>query len=208
MFELTDKEKRLFEKLSSSIKIQDFLDTLPINFEKKGETHYSPRRVLREKKAHCIEAALLAAAILWFHKERPLLLDLKTTREDDGHVVALYKRKGYWGAISKSNHTMLRYRDPIYKTIRELAISYFNEYYWPEDGRKTLRSYSKPLDLRSLGDKWVTNEKNLWYIDRMLEKLPHYPLVPKKNLRLVRKADHMERNTGKMIEWKRRNPRT
>ena len=102
--------------------------------------------VLRAGKAHCMEGALLAAAILEFHGHKPLLLDLRSTSEDLDHVVALFKQNGYWGAISKTNHVVLRYREPIYGSVRELAMSYFHEYFL-DNGKKTLREYSVPVDL-------------------------------------------------------------
>lgn len=143
-----------------------------------------------------------------YHGERPLLLDLKTRFLDDEHVVALFKRNGYWGAISKTNHAVVRYRDPIYKTVRELALSYFHEYFRDRDGVKTLMSYSKPFNLRSLGTTWVTSEKDLWELDDILNALPHYPLVPKKNERLLRKATRFERKTLNPREWSKDDPRT
>jgi hypothetical protein len=148
MFNFSKSELAILNKLSTPIKIQDFLDTIPINFEKKGETHMSPRRVLRENKAHCIEGALLAAVALWLHGHEPLLLDLKAHPHDDDHVVALYKINNLWGAISKSNHSTIRFRDPVYKTIRELALSYFHEYFEEKSGKKVLYSYSKPFNLK------------------------------------------------------------
>src|SRR3989344_7323650 len=126
MFGLSPRELRILQKLTTPAKIQDFLDSLPMNHEKKGETHMSPRRVLCEKKAHCIEGALLAAVALWLHGEPPIIMNLSSRlgKGDVDHVVALYKRNGYWGAISKTNHSVLRFRDPIYRTPRELALSY------------------------------------------------------------------------------------
>ena len=118
MLGLSSQELALFRRLSSPGKIQDYLDTLPFNYEKRGDTCHSPRQVLQAGKAHCIEGALLAAAALWFHGAEPLLLDLKTRPVDYDHVVALYKKNGYWGAISKTNHGVLRFRDPIYRTTR------------------------------------------------------------------------------------------
>lgn len=129
MFGLTKHEETLLRKLKTPALIQDYLDRLPINFESEGDTHYSPRVVLRKKTAHCIEGALLAATALWLQGKAPLLLDLKTKQHDDEHVVALFKDGTYWGAISKTNHGVLRYRDPIYKTVRELALSYYHEYF-------------------------------------------------------------------------------
>ena len=110
MFGLTQTETAILRRLSTPEKIQDFLDALPINHEKRGDTCMSPRQVLREGKAHCIEGAMLAALALWMHGEEPLLLDLTTLRYDDDHVVALYRRNGFWGAISKTNHAVLRFQ--------------------------------------------------------------------------------------------------
>ncbi len=205
---LTKRERAVFERLSSPQKIQEYLDALPTNFEKQGETHYSPRRVLREQKAHCIEGALLAATALWYHGERPLLLDLKTRFLDDEHVVALFKMNGYWGALSKTNHAVLRYRDPIYRTVRELALSYFHEYFRDKDGVKTLVSYSKPFDMRRYGTVWITAEEDLWDLDDALNDAPHYPLVPKANVKSLRRATRYERTVINVREWQEDDPRT
>ncbi len=205
---LNSRERALYRSLKSPRAIQDYLDRLPINFEKNGDTHFSPRMVIQHKKAHCIEGALLAAAALMYHGEKPLLLDLKTRFLDDEHVVALFKRNGYWGAISKTNHAVVRYRDPIYKTVRELALSYFHEYFRDHDGVKTLVSYSKPFNLRTLGTGWVTSENDLWELDDILNDLPHYPLVPKKNEKTLRKATRFERDTLNPREWSKDDPRT
>ena len=136
---LTPPESDLFQKLSTPQKIQDYLDTLSINFESSGETYMSPRRVLRAKTAHCFEGALLAATALSYHGQRPLLLDFRTIPADEDHVVALFQQNGYWGAISKTNHAILRYREPVYKSVRVLAMSFFHEYLM-RDGRKSLRA--------------------------------------------------------------------
>jgi len=208
MFGLSKKELAVLRKLSTPEKIQDFLDALPINHEKNGDTCLSPRLVLREKKAHCIEGAMLAATALWLHGEEPLLLDLTTLRYDDDHVVALYKRNGYWGAISKTNHAVLRFRDPIYRTIRELALSYFHEYFMITTGRKTLVSYSVPFSLKRFGTEWVASEEDVWYIAHALDDVRHFTLVPEKNKRLIRKASPLERKTSGISEWKKTDRRT
>lgn len=208
MLGLTAGEEKTLRKLSTPRKIQDFLDRLPINFEKHGETHRSPRRVLRDRTAHCIEAALVAAAALWLRGEAPLLLDLKTTGEDDEHVVTLFRAHGYWGAISKTNHAVVRYRDPIYKTVRELAMSYYHEYFRDRDGRKTLASYSRPYDLRTIGDHWVTCEEDLWELDDYLNAVPHQPFVPPECRRLIRRATTFERRVLNTREWKKEDRRT
>lgn len=208
MFGLSNAELKILKKLSTPIKIQDFLDKVPMNWEKRGETYFSPRRALKMKKMHCLEGALVAAVALWLRGEKPLLLDLKVKGDDD-HVVALYRRNGYWGAISKTNHVALRFRDPVYKTLRELALSYFHEYFRNSDGKKILISYSaKPFNLKSLGAKWVIDEKDLHYVAEAIDFAPHKQICPKKNHKLIRPADIMERRAGKIIEWKRSHPRT
>ncbi len=194
--------------LTTPAKVQDFLDALPMNWEKKGETHYSPRRALREKKAHCIEGALIAALAFWMHGEKPLLMDLRARRPDDDHVVALYRKNGYWGMVSKTNHPTIRFRDPVYRTLRELALSYFHEWFMNANGEKTLESYSAPLDLSRLGTDWITAEEDLWHLDALLNRRPHFSLVPKVNRRFIRKADAMELCAGRLEEWPRSNPRT
>ncbi len=207
---LTASEYKMLARLSSPIKIQNFLDSLPMNWEKKGDTHLSRRRVLREKKAHCIEGAMLAAAALWLHGERPLIMNVspRMGRGDDDHIVALYKRGNRWGAISKTNHATIRFRDPMYRTLRELALSYFHEWFLNSTGEKLLECYSKPLDLRRFGTDWLTSEKDLWDVADALSDRTHYFLVPKGNWRYVRKADQMELKAGKLIEWPRSDPRT
>ncbi len=207
-FGLSPEELEVVRALSTPLKIQDYLDTLPINHEKRGDTCMSPRLVLRKQKAHCIEGAMLAAVALWLRGEKPLLLDLKTLRGDDDHVVALYKRGGCWGAISKTNHATLRFRDPIYKSVRELAASYFHEYFLDSTGVKTLRSHSGPFSLKAYGMKWITSEEDLWDIAYALDVSPHYPLFPKGNEQYIRLADSMERKAGILTEWKESNPKT
>ena len=202
-FDFSSREFKTFRRLNTPQKIQDFLNSIPINFEEKGETLMSPRRVLREKKAHCMEGALLAAAALWMNGEKPLLLDIKTTKDDMEHVVALFKKFGRWGAISKTNHVVLRYREPVYKSVRELAMSYFHEYFL-DSGKKTMRSFSGPFDLRRFGKEWLTSEKNLWYISKALDKSPHEKILTPVMAKKLRKADLIEAKAGKLKEWQGR----
>jgi hypothetical protein len=199
---LTPIERRLFARLSSPQKVQDYLDTLPINFEALGETYMAPRRVFRAKTAHCFEGALLAAAVLAYYGQKPYLLDFRTIPADEDHVVTLFRQNGYWGAISKTNHSILRYREPVYKTVRELAMSFFHEYLmW--DGRKSLRAYSKPFDLsRYAPERWITAEKELFWLVEALDDSRHFPTIPKKNLRTLRKAYDVELRAMKIVEWK------
>lgn len=197
---LTKEEQALFKKLSTPQKIQDFLVTIKPNFEEEGQTLHSPRYVLKHGKAHCIEGALLASAVLSYHGYPPLLLDLKSTKNDFDHVVALFQQDGYWGALSKTNHAVLRYREPIYKTIRELALSYFHEYF-THDGKKTLRSFSKPFSLRRYGTSWITSTEPLYDIGADLDDTHHSPLVPQKLISKLRKADPLEIAAGKLTDY-------
>ncbi|MEN9649436.1 MAG: hypothetical protein RL094_403 [Candidatus Parcubacteria bacterium] len=195
-------ELKKLQSLSTPIQIQDFLDTLSINFEYDGETNMSPRRVLRHKKAHCMEAALFAAATLWLHGHEPLIMNMKAYPYDDDHCVALYKINGFWGAISKTNHTTVRFRDPVYRTVRELAMSYFHEYFVNTTGDKVLQSYSRPINLKRFGTEWLTTEEELFDLAAVVDKSPHFPYLPSKNKRHLRRADRMERKSGKIIEWR------
>jgi len=197
----TPKEKILLKKLNTPAKVQDFLNSLEFNFEKRGETLKSPLRTLREGNAHCFEGALLGAYILSLHDFSPFILHLKTTKEDYEHIVAPFKINGLWGALSKTNHAVLRYREPVYKNIHELVMSYFHEYFL-DNGVKTLRGYSKPLNLNIFEKNWMTSDENLWGIDEELDKAKHYNILPNKiNLR---KADKVEIKTGKVVEYKNR----
>ncbi len=200
----TKSEYKLLKSLSTPTKIQDYLDTLAFNFEKKGDTHMSPARVIREGKAHCIEGSMLAAAALWVNGEPPLLVNLspKMNKGDFDHVVTLFKRGGCYGAISKTNHSVLRYRDPIYRTPRELALSYFHEWFLPKTGEKVLECYSRPLNLQKLGVGWLTDEADTWYISDALAEARHYYFVPHGNWRLMRKADPFELQAASIPEWK------
>jgi len=142
---------------------------------------------------------MVAACALWIHGDPPLLLDLKATHDFD-HVVALFRRGGCWGAISKSNHAQLRYRNPVYRTLRELSMSYFHEYA-NNKGQLTLRSYSRAFNLRKVDPRlWVTNGSNCWDIPEMLDEIRHYPLVTRKQVRLLYHRDAMECKAGKLLE--------
>ncbi|MDP3996853.1 MAG: hypothetical protein Q8P86_04150 [bacterium] len=204
MGHLTKAEFLLFKKLNSPVKIQNFLERLPINFEEDKDTLFSPRRVLKEKKAHCFEGALFAAAALWVNGEKPLIMDLETVEGDDNHVVALFRQGGYWGAISKTNHAVLRYREPVYRTLRELAMSYFHEYFI-NNGKKTLRAFSDPLDLsKKKFDGWVTADDDLWGIDKEFREVLYTPILNKEQQKNLRRADAVEIEAGKLTVWKKK----
>ncbi len=152
----------------------------------------SPTRVLACQSAHCFEGALLAAAAMAYHGERPYLMDFQTGYTDEDHVVALFKENGLWGAFSKTNHAVLRYRDAVYSSPRELAMSYFHEYFmW--DGKKSLRAYSAPFDLSKFSpEKWVSEQADLFWLVEVLDKSRHFPVVTKKNVSKLRRATNVE----------------
>lgn len=200
---LSNTERKIFSRLNSPQKLQDFLDTISINFEPHGETNHSPRNVLKIRGAHCFEGAVFAAAVLAFHGHKPLLMDFATAYDDEDHTVAILKQNGLWGAISKTNHSVLRYRDAVYKTPRELAMSYFHEYYmW--DGRKSLRGYSKPFDLsRFSPEKWITTESSLDWLMRTIAAGPYTDIAPAAAIRTLRRASPIEVKNLRETEWKK-----
>jgi hypothetical protein len=176
--ELTAAELAVFRRrLDTPPKIQRFLDDLPYNTEAGGETFRSPRRVLADRTANCIEGAVLAAAALRVQGEPPLIMDLTAVRDED-HVIAVFRRRRLWGAIATSKFTGLRYREPVYRTLRELAMSYF-EHYFNLAGERTLRGYGRPINLaRFDARQWMTSGEDLWPIAEHLESIPHVALVP------------------------------
>jgi len=185
----TPSERQLFRRLSTPAKIQRYLDSeITYNLEKDGETCRSPRRVIRDRTAHCLEGALLAAAALRFHGHPPLLIDLAAVRDQD-HDLAVFRRNGHWGAVATSKYSGLRFREPIYRSLRELVMSFF-EHYYNEAGEKTLRGYSRPIDLRrfdAIG--WMTAEADLWPVAGYLDVAPHRPVLTPAMSRGLQKLD-------------------
>jgi len=174
----SEKSSRMYNvlrKLSTPEKIQRYLDDLPYNKEKDGETCRSPRLVIEHNSAHCFEGALFAAAALRVSGRPPLILDLAAVRDDD-HVIAVYRTGACWGAIGKSNYSGLRFRSPVYRTLRELALSFF-EHYYNLKGEKTLRSYSRPVNLSRFDSiEWMTSEEPVWAIPEYLCEIKHIPI--------------------------------
>jgi hypothetical protein len=198
---LAAAEFALLARLDTPAKIQEFVYGLKQNFEVAGETCFTVRDVLRERRAHCIEGALLAACAFWVHGEAPLLLDMRAVNDFD-HVVALYRRNALWGAISKTNGIFLRSRDPVYRDLRELAMSYFHEY-TNRRSHKTLREYSLPYDLRRLDPRiWVSGQNGAWEVAAALDELRHFRLVPGRHLRLVSRRDPFERRASEISQYR------
>lgn len=188
---LTDEEFAILAKLDTPIMVQDFVSAIPQNFERHGGTCMSVREVLRTNRAHCIEGAVVAALAFAVHGQKPLIMDLEANDKDEDHVIALFRQGGYWGAISKGNHAYVRYRDPIYKSIRELAMSYFHEYY-NKHGDKTLRGYSGPYSLSGYKpEQWITG-KDSWVIAEDLCDIKHFPFVSNKQEKLLRPVDAIQ----------------
>ena len=198
---LSAKEFALLRQFDAPQKIQVFLNAIPVNHELDGETILSVREVLRQHRAHCIEGAFLAACALWIHGDPPLLVHLDCDLSDYPHVIAVFRRKGCWGAISKTNGIPLRYRDPVYRTLRELAMSYFHEYF-NKKYQKTLRSYSRTFDLRKVDPAlWVTSAKTCDEVHDRLVKARHYALISAAQQRLLAQRDSFERKASKLVQY-------
>jgi len=199
---LSAGEFAVLRRLDSPHKIQRFLYALRQNFEPNGDSCRPVRVVLRERSAHCIEAAMLAAAALWVHGEPPLLFDLRAEQDVD-HVVALYRRAGCWGALAKANGPMLRERDPVYRSLRELAMSYFHEYA-NRRGRKTLREYSRPYDLRGMDPAlWVSGEDDVWDLVLRLDAHPHTRILKPRQAGSLSRPDPFMRRVTALLQYRR-----
>jgi len=198
---LSRTELAALARLDTPERIQDFVYAIPSNHEPDGETVLSVREVLRQRRAHCIEGAFVAACALWLHGEPPLVMHLDCDHSDYPHVIALFRRGRYWGAISKTNGVRLRYRDPVYRSLRELAMSYFHEYN-NKRGERTLRGYTRPFDLRGVDPGlWVTNAQACWEIHDKLAALHHVPLVTPAQARRLSRLDPFERRIGKLQQY-------
>jgi len=188
-------------RLSTPQRIQAFVSAIPINHEPDGATVLSVREVLRQRRAHCIEGAFVAACALWIHGWPPLVMHLDCAASDDPHVLALFRAHGRWGAISKGNGAALRFRDPIYRTLRELALSYFHEY-CDRAGRRTLRAYSRAFDLRSVDpQRWVTRADACADVDARLAALRHYPLVAPRDATRLWRRDAFEQRAAAVVQF-------
>jgi len=176
VYGLTRGETALLRRLSTPDKVQRYLDGLTYNLEKGGDTVRSPRRVIRDRTAHCAEGAFFAAAAFRVNGRPPLIVDLEADNDDD-HVLAVYRDRGLWGSVATSKFSGLRFRTPVYRTIRELVMSYFEDYFnW--DGERTLRACSRALSLARFDRiNWMTAEGDLWPVVEWLAVVRHTPLV-------------------------------
>lgn len=188
----TAAERRRIATLRSPGEIQAFLDAIPYSAD---PFYRSPRRVLADRKAHCFDGALFAAAMLRRIGDPPLLVDTRAVRDDD-HVIAIFRRHGCLGAVAKSNFVGLRFREPVFRSVRELVLSYFEAYY-NAAGEKTLRSFSVPLDLRRFDDlQWEASDTHLGVIATRLDTIRHYPLLNRRTAAGLTKVDERSLKAG------------
>jgi hypothetical protein len=187
-YRFTPAERAVFRRLTTPAKIQRYVDELAYDTGAGGDRCRSPRGVLREKMAQCMDGALFGAAALRMNGYPPLLLDLEADRDSD-HVLALYRVRSLWGAVAKSNYSGLRFREPVYRTLRELVMSYF-EHYFNLRGEKTLRRYSHPVNLRRFDSRhWMSAPEDVWYIPEYLLGISHTALFPAAAERRLNRAD-------------------
>lgn len=192
-FGLSPREADFLRRLSPAWRIQRYLDGL--DYDQAGEGCRSPRRVLRERRVQCMDGALFAAAALRLQGHPPLIVDLEA-EEDDDHVLAVFRRNGRWGAIARSNYSGLRYREPVFRTIRELALSYV-ECYFNLRREKTLRRHSNPVNLRRFdGRQWMTTEDDLWDIAEHLVGVRHHQLLTPAMVRSLATVDRRQFEAG------------
>jgi hypothetical protein len=187
-------ELRALRALGTPVGIQRALDAMPYHL---AGTAWSPRRVLRERTAHCLEGAIFAAAALRVLGFPPLLLDLEAVQDTD-HVIAVYRVRGHWGAIAKSNFSGLRFRPPVHRSLRELAMSYF-EAYINLRGDRTLRAYSRPVNLARLEHAhpdWMTTDGDVWWVAEHLVEIPHTPLLTPALIRNLSRVDRRSLQAG------------
>src|SRR5437667_516801 len=180
-------ELRKLRSLKTPYGVQRFLDALPYHLT---STAWSPRRVLAERTAHCLEGAVFAAAALRVLGFPPLLLDLEAVQDTD-HVIAVFRTRGHWGAIAKSNFSGLRYREPVYRSVRELVMSYF-EGYVNLRGERTLRAFSRPVNLGRFDRArpgWMVSGGDLWWIAEHLVEVPHTLLLKPAMIRTLSRVD-------------------
>lgn len=197
---LTGSERQFIARLTTPLKIQAFLDELPYSTE---HAYRSPPRVLRERIAHCFDGALFAAAILRRLGHSPLIMEMLPNDRDDDHLLALYKWNGHWGAVAKSNFVGLRFREPIYRSLRELVMSYFEQFYNVER-EKTLRSYTLPLNLKAF-DKWnwMTSDEHLERIAERLDTIRKVPVLTEPMISTLSLVDERSYRAGLLEANKR-----
>jgi len=185
-------ELRKLRSLKTPHGIQRLLDEMPYHL---ADTAWSPKRVLQENTSHCYEGALFAAAALRVNGYPPLILDLEAEHDTD-HVIAVYRVDGHWGSVAKSNYTGCRYREPVYRSLRELALSYF-EVYFNLRGERTLRTFSRPVNMKRFDHlDWMTTEKPVWFVAEYLLTISHTPLISRAQAKKLHRLDSRSFRAG------------
>lgn len=188
----TPAEIRKLRGLKDPYGIQRFLDRQRYHL---ADTAWSPRRVLEENTSHCFEGAIFAAAALRANGYPPLIVDLEAEQDTD-HVLAVYKKDGRWGAVAQSNYTGCRYREPVYRNLRELAMSYFDDYF-NQRRERTLRSFSNPVHLARFDDlDWMTTDRPIWFIAQYLFTIRHFRLLTPAIARRLHRLDERSFRAG------------
>ena len=189
---LTARERKSLARLHSPAAIQSFLDDIPYSID---DRYRCPLSVVRDRRAHCYDGAVFAAALLRRAGYPPLIVNLFAYRDDE-HLLAIYRRAGRWGAVAKSNFAGLRYREPVYRTLRELAISYFEDYYNME-GTRSLRSHTRPLNLAQFdGAGWTTRDESMERIAARLDALRRIPLLTPRMIARLAPLDKRSYDAG------------
>lgn len=188
----SEEEIEFLKSFRDPWSIQEFLDSIDYNPDYECR---SPRWVIRKKSAHCFEGALFAAAALDFIGYTPIIVDMKAYNDDD-HVIAVFREDTFWGAVAKSNFTSLRYREPVYRSLRELIMSYF-DFFFNIKGEKSLRSFSSPFNLSVFNHiNWATTDEDLEYIGNKIESLHHYPVLNGDMIKKLKPASISMINAG------------
>jgi hypothetical protein len=188
----TGAEVRKLRSLKNPHGIQRFLDEMPYHL---ADTAYSPRRVLRENTSHCFEGALFAAAALRVNGYPPLILDREADQDTD-HVIAIFRQNGHWGSIGKSNYTGCRYREPVYRSLRELALSYF-EGYFNLRRERSLRTFSRPVNMKRFDSReWMTTDEPMWFVAEYLFEIHHYSLITPSMAKKLNRLDDRSFRAG------------
>jgi hypothetical protein len=192
--EFSKSEWRIIQSLRTPLQVQKFLCSLAYNRELEKPTCLSFRKVARENQAHCLEAAISAAVILEQHNYPPLLISIESQDNLD-HVLFLFRQNGLYGSIARSRDLGLHGRKPIFRTARDLVMSYFDPYI-DKSGR--IKGYAV-ADLRELGNyDWRLSEKNVWKVERYLQEIPHREIKGSD----IRYAKYLRR----YLEFRKTNP--
>jgi hypothetical protein len=193
--QLVASELKLLDGLNNPIKIQSFLNTIPYSVD---EFYRCPLRVLRERKAHCFDGAIFAAMALRRVGHPPLILELIPNRRDDDHILALYKKFDFWGSVAQSNFTGLRFREPVYRSLRELVMSYFEDFF-NTAGEKTLVGYRGPINLKTFDQlEWMSSDAGLETLSTSMDRYCVHPIISAEMAAVLAPVDERRLRAGLM----------